>query len=194
VPGDKPKPIAGLPVRKALSLDSLPDLVKELGIQQRLDQITTWGLEKKILPPMWPFMPVIGLWDQGGPLEKVGIQDALLRAIDFKQVLARDLPGTERIAFTVTPLGQRMLDAYSLPYDRAAAKDKLAAAYPAGFVVYVVHPKGDRLLALMAERIAGQLAEVGLGAKVVPVAVSQMDSFLKDTLALDVVTLWLLRR
>jgi hypothetical protein len=192
-PGPEPEPIAGLPARTALSIELMPELVKELDIQPRFDDITTWGLEQKILPPIWPFMPNVGLWDQGSPLEQAGVEDALLSAIDFEKVLPRSSPGTEQIAFTVTPLGQDTVDAYSLPYDLEQAKQQLAeGAYPDGFAVQVVYPEGDRLLAGMAERIARQLANAGLDAKAVAVPVDGMDDYL-GTAPMDTVTFWLSR-
>jgi hypothetical protein len=192
-PGPEPEPIAGLPARTALSIEQLPDLVEELDIQPRFDDITTWGLERKILPPVWPFMPNVGLWDRGSPLEQAGVEETLLSAIDFEEVLPRSLPGTEQIAFTVTPLSQDTVDAYSLPYDPEKAKQQLAeGAYPDGFAVQVAYPEGDRLLAEMAESIARQLANVGLDAKAVAVPADKMGDYLR-TAPKDTVTFWLSR-
>jgi hypothetical protein len=194
LPGTDPEPIADLDVRVALPLDKLPAMVEKLDLQPRFDLITLWGQEQKILTPAWPIKLDVGLWGQGGPLEKAGIEEALLAAIDFKEVAAAGLPRGE-INFTVTNVDGETVDAYSLTYDPEKSKELLYdGGYKDGFAAAVVYPAGDTMLEAMAERMAGYLQGVGLDAKAHAVQADQMDFYVKKVQAPDVVAFWLLRQ
>lgn len=194
VPGIRPEPIADLDARVALPLEKLPIMVEKLNLQPRFDRITLWGQEQKILTPAWPIKLDVGLWEQGGPLEKAGIEDALLTAIDFKQVAAAGLPRGD-VAFTVTTVDRQTVNAYDLSYDPEKAKSLLYdGGYKDGFAVAVVYPSGDAMLEAMAKQITVHLQDVGLDARAQPVQAPQMAIYLRKLQSPDAVALWLLRQ
>lgn len=193
MPDDKLESLANLRARTALPVPVLPFLLEKLSLQLRFDNLTFWGQQKKILPPVWPIKIDVGLQYEGGPLKQDGIEEALLMAIDFREVVAADLPDMD-IAFTVTTLDKTRLDAYLLPHDPEKSKQLLLdGGYARGFDIQVVYPAGDRLLARMAVRIAQQLAEVGLSGRARAVVADQMDAYLSKVASSDAVTLWLVR-
>ncbi len=200
-PGRRSDQVAGLPPREAIPLEELPPLVAMLGIQRWMDDAAQRAREEDVLPPNWPPTLAPGsagavtvlLGSGGGALRDERVQRAVLAALPKEEVLAtafRDEP-----AVWVATLGDGEVMALGVPLDRKQATTLLQeAGYPEGFPLRLYYPADDEPLAVMAETISANLAEIGLRVQVAQAAATQIASLVQRGIAAGQSLLWLERR
>jgi hypothetical protein len=172
MPDESLQGVGGLEPRAVHSVEQLPQVVQELGLEDWVVQAAESARAGGHLPENWPRElsgPGLTARAGGGELADQGLQLAIYRAINWS-----DLPVSDRLMRLVVA-GKR-INPFDLSFEPASSAELLK---PQNLVLQLIYPAEDDELAKTAAVIAEYLGQVGVEVEFVATPPGQMAAIIK---------------
>ncbi len=186
------------PARQPLPLERLPELVMPL--LEPFPELKPWmddlnqqaSLDNVYFPPIGAPQAVI-LHGAGGWLQDTGLQEAVLRGVDWPNAIGKAFSG-KAVTLAADMPNQQMPDASSKPFDLAFASDAVKNMKPdMPKRVTLLVPREDSELVALADVVASSLKEIGLSPEIAFMPASEMYPKASTMIAAGEPVLWLSR-
>ena len=131
----------------------------------------------------------------GPPFDISDVQQAVLSGVAWERAIAEAFAGEDvAVVVSLWPKGPVSWDARTTPFDLNRAVELLAkGGFRDGFSLWLVYPREDKELSLLAESMLANLSRMAIGVETVPVDPANAQAIVERAIAGGRPLIWLTR-